>query len=262
MPDQQRNVFGAITKWRDLNWNHGKAEVQVLSEVSFFDFFFEVLVGRGDDPYVDFDRTSRSKSFDFALLQHSQYFGLCLGAHVADFVEKDRAAVGLFELADLFLRRSRKRSLLVAEQLRLDQLFRNSRAIDLNEPLAAPQAVAVDRSSHELFADPALALNQHGGICWRSPANGRHHLLQGRTVADHLVADFNGPLERSVLVAEPSMLQRIIDSDEKAVRALKRLIEKIQRALLDGLNGRGGCAVPGNDDYRQALVHCPEPSKN
>ena len=86
------------------------------------------------------------------------------GAHVADFVEEDRAAVGLLELADLLLGRAGERALLVAEQLRLDQLLGNRGAVDLHEPLAAAQAVAVDRARDQLLAGAALAEQQDGGV--------------------------------------------------------------------------------------------------
>ncbi len=93
------------------------------------------------------------------------------GAHVADFVEEDRAAIGLLELADLLLGGAGERPLLVAEELRLDQLLGNRRAVDLDEPLAAAQAVAVDRARDELLADAALALDQHGRVGRRRAAD-------------------------------------------------------------------------------------------
>ena len=92
-------------------------EVQILAEVPLLDLLLEVLVGRGDDADVHLDRPRRSEPLDLAFLQHAQHLGLRLGAHVADFVEEDRAAVGLLELADLLLGRAGERSLLVAEQL-------------------------------------------------------------------------------------------------------------------------------------------------
>ena len=109
-----------------MDRNHGEAEVEILAEVPLLDLFLEVLVGRGDDADVDLDRPRRPEPLDLALLQDAQHLGLRLGAHVADFVEEDRAAVGLLELADLLLGRAGERPLLVAEQLRLDQLLRES----------------------------------------------------------------------------------------------------------------------------------------
>ena len=56
-----------------------------------------------------------------------------LGAHVADFVEEQRAAVGLLEPADALLVRAGERALLVAEQLRLEQVLLQRRAVHLHE---------------------------------------------------------------------------------------------------------------------------------
>ena len=124
--DQRRDVLAAIAQRRHADRDHAEAEVEILAERALLDLLLEVLVGRGDDADVDLDRPRRSEALDFALLQHAQDLGLRLRAHVADFVEEDRAAVGLLELADLLLGRAGERALLVAEQLRLDQLLRES----------------------------------------------------------------------------------------------------------------------------------------
>ena len=145
MPDQRRDVLAAIAQRRHADRNDAQTEVEILAEVALLDLLLEILVGRGDDADVDLDRPRRSEALDFPFLQHAQHLGLRLRAHVADFVEEDRAVVGLLELADLLLGRAGERSLLVAEQLRLDQLLGNRGAVDLHEPLAAAQAVAVDR---------------------------------------------------------------------------------------------------------------------
>jgi len=78
---------------------------------------FEALAGVQVVRSAVFDRARRSKPLDFAFLQDAQHLGLRLGRHVADFVQKDGALVGLLELADLFFSRARKRALFVAEQL-------------------------------------------------------------------------------------------------------------------------------------------------
>ena len=140
--------------------------------LALLDLLLEVLVGRGDHADVHLDRARRPQPLDLALLQHAQHLGLRLRAHVADLVEEDRAAIGLLELADLLLGRAGERALLVAEELRLDQLLGNRRAVDLHEPLAAAQAVAMDRARDELLADAALALDQHGRVGRRRAPTG------------------------------------------------------------------------------------------
>ena len=188
MLDQQRNVFRALAQRRHVDRDDGQAEVQILAEVALLDFCLEVLVRRRDHAHVDVDRLRRSQPLDLAFLKHAQHFGLRLQAHVADFVEEDRAAVGLLELPDLPLGGAGERALLVAEQLRLDELFRNRRAVDLHEALAAARADAMDRARDELLADAALALQQHGRVrrarlCRIASST----FAQRRAVADHLI---------------------------------------------------------------------------
>jgi hypothetical protein len=83
--------------------NHVEPEVEVLAELAALDRLLEVLVGRGDHAHVHLDRPRRAEPLDLLLLQDAQHLGLRLLAHVADFVEEDRAAIGLLELADLLL---------------------------------------------------------------------------------------------------------------------------------------------------------------
>ena len=118
------------------------------------------------------------------------------GAHVADFVEEDRAAVRLLELADLFLGRAGERALLVAEELRLDQLLGDGRAVDLHEALAAAQAVAMDGARDELLADP-LSPSDAARWRWSAPrARSRPTPVAAPGFADHLVPHFDRALQR------------------------------------------------------------------
>src|SRR5439155_20175331 len=98
----------------------------------------------------------------------------------------------------------------------------NRGAIDLDKSLPAPQAVSVDGARDQFLPDAALTLNQDSGVGRRGPADGGHHVLEPRTLADHLVTDFNGLLQRPVLVAEPVLLERLLDRDEEGISALAR----------------------------------------
>ena len=109
------------------------------------------------------------------LVERAQNFGLRLQAHVADFIQEQRAAVGLLELAFLVGGGAGKRAFAMAEQLALDQVFRNGGAVHLDEHLVLAQAVRVDGVGHQFFAGARFAIDQHaavGGrherICWRS----------------------------------------------------------------------------------------------
>src|SRR4051812_6204672 len=58
---------------------------------------------------------------------------------------------------------ARERAALVSEQLALDELLRDGRAVDLDERLVLARGVLVQRASDELLAGAALARDEHGG---------------------------------------------------------------------------------------------------
>ncbi len=67
---------------------------------------------------------------DLALLDRAQQLGLQPRIHLADFVEQQRAAVGLLELADAPRDGAGEGALLVAEQFGFQQVLGDRRAVD------------------------------------------------------------------------------------------------------------------------------------
>src|SRR5712671_2372951 len=126
--------------------------IQVFAEAALLDERVEVAVRRDDDAGVDDDRSLAADAFELALLEEPQQLRLHGRRHVADFVEEQRAAVGLLELAEVARGRPGERALLVAEQLRLDELGRDRRAVDGDERPLAARAALVDRARDELLA--------------------------------------------------------------------------------------------------------------
>ncbi len=77
----------------------------------------QVAVGRRDQPHVDAQRSCSTEALELVLLQHAQDLRLRARAHVADFVEEERAAVGLLEASDTLLVGAGERAFFVTEQL-------------------------------------------------------------------------------------------------------------------------------------------------
>ena len=75
---------------------------------------------------------------DLAFLNGAQELDLRVQRQFADLVEEKRAAIGLDELADVFVGRAGEGALLVAEQDRFDEILRQRPAIDGDEGFAAP----------------------------------------------------------------------------------------------------------------------------
>ena len=90
-------------------------------------------MGRADDAHVDRNLLAPADALDHALLQEAQQLRLQRHRQVADLVQEQRAAVRGLDLAERLLGRAGERALLVAEQLALEQRFRDRGAIDGDE---------------------------------------------------------------------------------------------------------------------------------
>ena len=115
------NILGALAQWRKTKRHHVEAKEQILAKQPLLDEDAEILVGGGDDAHVGLDRRAAADGGVLALLQHAQKPRLSLHRHVADFVEKQRAAVGLLKQARLVDAGVGEGALAVPEQLALDE---------------------------------------------------------------------------------------------------------------------------------------------
>src|ERR1700675_3022194 len=98
--DEERNVFRTLAQRGDLNGKNIEAVVEVAAKSALGDQFRKIGVGGSDDTDIYASRSRASETFEFLLLQNAEKLGLQFEREVADFVEKERAAVGEFEAAD------------------------------------------------------------------------------------------------------------------------------------------------------------------
>src|SRR5574341_889295 len=112
------------------------------------------LVGSGSLPHPP----------DLALLQGAQHLGLHGRAQLSDLVQEEGAFIRHLEETHLPRRGPGEGSLLVPEQLALDEGLGDGGAAYGHERPVSPRAVAVDGPGHQLLARSALAPNEHGGI--------------------------------------------------------------------------------------------------
>ena len=132
---QDGYVFAAFAQRRNKEGDDIEPIEQIFAKAAGADFALQVLVGRRDHADIDPDAGGRADRLKALFLDGAQHFGLGLERHVADFVEKQRAAVGQFKFAFLGLAGAGEGSLRVAEQFALDQLFGNGGAVDLDKRL-------------------------------------------------------------------------------------------------------------------------------
>ena len=154
-----------LAQRRDAQHRHPQPVVQVAAEPALLDFLFQVAVGRGDDAHIHFLDPGRTDGDDLLVLEEPQKFDLHAERQLADFVEKEGPLVGHLAEARLALDAGPGKSARgIAEQLGLDQVFRNGGAVELEEGLLAPRTGAVNRSGEKLLAHARFTQDQHGGV--------------------------------------------------------------------------------------------------
>ena len=121
--DEQRDVGASLTQWRYDEREHRESVIEILTKADDSTSSAEVAVGRRDDANVHTDRARRADARHLALLENAEQPLLYTGAHLADFVEKDRSAVRRLEHARAVAHRAGERALHVSEQLALEHTF-------------------------------------------------------------------------------------------------------------------------------------------
>src|SRR5438445_203006 len=140
---EQRDVLFAVPQRRDHDRHHVQPEKEILPEFFALDAFLQVAVRGGNDAHVHFHRAVAAHALELPLLEHPQEFRLERGGNLTDLVEQNRAAVREFEAPFPLVQRPGEGALLVAEKFTLDQVFRDGRAVDLDERSVGPRALAV-----------------------------------------------------------------------------------------------------------------------
>src|SRR4051794_15785179 len=145
-----------------------EAVEEVLAEPALLDERQQLLIGRRDHADVDVDLAARPKRRHFSRLQRAQNLGLRRQRHVADLVEQQSSAVREPQFPRITRQRAGECTLIVAEELALEQRLGYGRAVDADHLAPAAGAVAVDRVGNALLAGPGLARNEDTAVARRN----------------------------------------------------------------------------------------------
>ena len=182
-----------------------------------------------------------------AVGEHAQQAGLQFGRHVADFVEKQGATVGLLETAAAQRGGTGECTTLMAEEFGLEQVARDGGGVDGDEGRVAAWAVAVQGKRHKLLASAGFAVDEHRGMRVCKAANGAEQHLHGGGLAEDLGRE-HGLCRRRVLL---QTLRKRASDERKRLIDIKGLGQVFESATLKARH----CAVEvrkrGHDDDRQ-----------
>ena len=117
----------------------------------------------------------------------AQQLRLQADIHLADFVEQQRPAIRRLEFADTACDGAGERTLLVAEQLGLQQVVRDRRTVQRDERARRAARATMDVARQHLLAGARFTHDQHRGIGGRDLFGAAHGFLHGGVAHDHRV---------------------------------------------------------------------------
>ncbi len=142
----------------------------------------------------------------------------------------------------------------MAEQFALDEVFRNSRTVDLDESLVLAQALCVDRVGHQFLPGAGLAVDQNAPVGGRHEANLLAQSLHRNAVAnDHALGVKLFP-EVDILVPQFLGFDRVLDQDQRLVDG-ERFLQEVVSAELGGAHGSFDRAVARDHDHFGRVIH-------
>jgi hypothetical protein len=120
---QQDDVVAALAQGRRAELDHVQAVKQILPEIVLADGFDDVPVGGGDEADIDAQFIVAAHARESAVLQKAEQLGLQRPAHVADFVQKNGAAMGFLDAAQFLFDSAGEGAFFVAEEFAFQQVF-------------------------------------------------------------------------------------------------------------------------------------------
>src|SRR5688572_2904637 len=259
---QLGHVVGALAQRRERDRHDVDAIKQVRTKTPARHVRLKVAIGRGDDSHVDGLRRVRSHAPYLAFLQGAQQLHLQRRRQLADLIEKERALVRVLEEPGLVARRASERTLLVAEQLALQQRFRNRPAVHRDERGVRPRALAMNETRHQLLPRSTFAGEQHRRRMPRHLARNLERRAHDLAATDDRIAGLAQrrqlPLEPLHLRAQPLSLHRLPDHQHDLLGA-EGLLDPVVRAALHGRDGGLRIAVGAHhhDQPRSSTADVP-----
>ena len=245
---EQRNIFKPFSQRRDFDWDHRQPIIKILAERAVFHLALENLVRRADDANIYGNAFVVAHASDFAFLEDAEKLCLQRRRHRVHLIEKDRPEIRFFKQPALVRDRAGECSLLVPEQLRFQQIFRECAAVDCDEGMVLEVAVEMQTARDQFLAGAALALNQNGAIGVRDLIDQVIDELHFRAGADDIleaIAIFKLLAEINILAQRRLVIERPLHRHLQFVD-LERLRDVVVGAHLHRLDRRLDRGVGGD----------------
>src|SRR5882724_13680051 len=115
--------------------------VEILAEQTLFDAIYQVVMSASDHAHVDEYRLLATHPVVLTFGKKAQQPGLHPHRHVADFIEENRAPVGLFETSLALSICAFKGAPFVSKELRLEQVAGDCGGVERDKWVPGARAV-------------------------------------------------------------------------------------------------------------------------
>ena len=164
MAGQQQHIAVALAQRGYPQRIGPEPVVQVGAKAAGAHFFGQLAVGGGNDAYIHMALLIRPQALQLAVLQYPQQLGLHAERQFADLIEKQRAAIGQFELATARAGRAGEGAAHVAEQLAFHQRLGQGGAVEADQRLVPTVGLLVNRLGDQFLAYARFAADQYGKL--------------------------------------------------------------------------------------------------
>ena len=248
---EQRSVLAPLAQWRHADHEAGQTEIEIAAKVSGLAHFAQFTVAGDDKAYVRPQCPGAAQAAEGIGFQHAQQLGLNRRAGFADFIEKQRAPLRLFDQALLLPVGSGEGATLMAKNFGFEQGFLQGSAVDRHHLAAASGAAAMQGLGDHFLPGAGFALNQHGCVGGRDGLDQVEDFLHGARIADQRprAPGFQLPPVERIATAEFRAVEFAADDDLQFIEP-DRLGQILDGAGLDQADRVADRPVTGQDDYR------------
>src|SRR5579863_2018965 len=135
--DEDRKIFEALAQRRKDQREDVDPVEEVAAKRVLLDEVFQIAVSGDHYANIDLNRFIAADALNFAFFQHAKELCLHRDRHIADFVEEQRATIGLFKLAKVLCCGAGEGAFFVAEEFGFDKFGWDGGTIQCDERVLA-----------------------------------------------------------------------------------------------------------------------------
>src|SRR5580658_4953358 len=235
---EQKNIFRALAKRRDMDWKDVQAVEQIQTKLPGTNCRWQIAVCSCNHTHIHWNALCASNAFELAFLKHPQQGDLRFGRHFADLVEKNRPVVRDFEAPSIPLIGTGEGAFLVSEKLSRHQRRWRGSAIHPSENRPGSARPLVNRASDQLLSGATLAGDQNSGIARSNSHHLRGHAADRLGRTDDLLE--HGRRQNLVAKVERFLVQLFVDSRPRPAR---NICEMGRYAIRHGARTQGSKSI-------------------